>query len=56
MRNLEYFSKWVLMDFEERIKKQIMIIQPILFLFIGLVVLAMFASILIPIFTLINGL
>lgn len=53
---LDYFSKWVLSEVEERLKKQFMIVQPVLFLFIGIIVLVMFASILIPIFTLINGL
>ncbi len=53
---LEHFSKWLLYDFDQKLKKLFMIIQPTLFLLIGIVVLLMFTSILLPIFSLIEGL
>lgn len=56
VEELDYYSQWLLVDLEEKIKKLFMVIQPLLFLFIGIIILLMFASILIPMFSLINGL
>lgn len=53
---LVHYSKWLLTDIEDRMKRLIIITQPILFLIIGMVVLVMFTSILLPVFSLINGL
>jgi competence protein ComGB len=53
---LEHYSSWLLLEFEEKTKKVFMILQPALFLGIGIIVLFMFAAVLLPIFTLINGL
>lgn len=52
---LEHYSSWLLNDLEEKIKKLLMIIQPILFLLLGLIILLLFSSILVPVFSLISG-
>ncbi|OIJ20274.1 hypothetical protein BKP45_09415 [Anaerobacillus alkalidiazotrophicus] len=49
---LNYYGRWVLLDFEEKLKRIFMIIQPTLFVFIGLIILFMFTSIMLPIYTL----
>lgn len=53
---LDYYSRWLLIDLEEKFKRIFMILQPLLFLIIGLMILLMFASILLPTFSIINGL
>ncbi len=53
---LDHYSQWLLEEFDHKLKKIFMIIQPTLFLFIGITVLLMFASVLLPIFSLIEGL
>lgn len=53
---LEHYSQWLLNDLEAKMKNLFMIIQPILFFLIGIIILLMFVSILLPVFSLINGL
>lgn len=53
---LFHYSQWLLDQIEAKMKKLLVIIQPTLFFFIGIFILLMFAAILIPIFSLINGL
>jgi competence protein ComGB len=52
---LEHYSQWLLNDLEAKMKNLFMIIQPILFLVIGIFILLMFVSILLPVFSLIKG-
>ncbi|WP_161568273.1 competence type IV pilus assembly protein ComGB [Anaerobacillus alkaliphilus] len=53
---LSHYSDWLFIELDNKLKKLLMIVQPILFLFIGLIVLVMFAAILLPVFSLIKGL
>ncbi|OIJ14494.1 hypothetical protein BKP37_08160 [Anaerobacillus alkalilacustris] len=52
---LNDYGRWILLDFEGKLKKIFMIIQPTLFVFIGLIILFMFISIMLPIYTLMKG-
>ncbi|WNF37791.1 competence type IV pilus assembly protein ComGB [Bacillaceae bacterium IKA-2] len=55
-QELDYYSNWLLIEFEEKLMKLMMVIQPVLFLIIGLIILLMFASLLLPIFSIMSGL
>lgn len=55
-QELDYYSNWLLVEFEEKLMKLMMVIQPVLFLVIGLIILLMFASLLLPIFSIMSGL
>lgn len=55
-QELDYYSSWLLVEFEGKLKKLLMIIQPTLFLVIGFMILLMFTSLLLPIFSIMNGL
>lgn len=55
-QELDYYSNWLLKEFEEKLMKLMMMIQPVLFLVIGLIILLMFASLLLPIFSIMSGL
>ncbi len=52
---LNNYSKLLLRALEEKIQKAIMLIQPILFFFIGMIVFVMFLSVFLPVFQLINA-
>lgn len=53
---LEHYSRWILNELENHLKKVFMILQPLLFCIIGFIVLIMFTSILLPIFSIVEGL
>ncbi|WP_209125356.1 competence type IV pilus assembly protein ComGB [Alkalihalobacillus sp. BA299] len=53
---LQHYSDHLFVLIEEQTKKMVMIIQPSMFFVIGLIVLLMFLSILVPMFELINSL
>lgn len=55
-QELDYYSSWLLIEFEEKLMKLMMVIQPMLFIVIGLIILLMFASLLLPIFSIMSGL
>ncbi|WP_158211642.1 competence type IV pilus assembly protein ComGB [Alkalihalobacterium alkalinitrilicum] len=53
---LLHYSEHLFISIEEKVKRIVMILQPGLFLIIGIIVLFMFLSILVPMFQLINSL
>lgn len=52
---LAHYSQWLFLELEDKLKKLLAIVQPVMFLVIGLIVLFMFAAIMLPIFSLIEG-
>jgi competence protein ComGB len=55
-QELFHYSEWLFKRIEDKILRTFMILQPILFAFIGGIVLLMFASVLMPMFQLLNSL
>ncbi|WP_240378115.1 competence type IV pilus assembly protein ComGB [Bacillus piscicola] len=53
--DLYYYSERVLRILEDRVKKVVMTVQPIMFCMIGLVILAMFLSVFLPMFQLMTS-
>jgi competence protein ComGB len=54
-QELLFFSQHCVSNMEEKIEKSLKIIQPVLFLFIGLLVVSMYLAILLPMFNLLDG-
>jgi len=54
-QELLFFSKYCVINMEERIEKSLKTIQPILYLFIGFLVVSMYLAILLPMFHLLDG-
>lgn len=52
---LEHYASYLLDQFEEKVKTIFIFLQPMLFVCIGFIILLMFSSILVPIFTIIEG-
>ncbi|SFP22347.1 competence type IV pilus assembly protein ComGB [Salibacterium halotolerans] len=53
--DLTFYSGRMLEVLEERVNKTVMVLQPVLFLIIGLVILGMFLSVFLPMFQLMNS-
>lgn len=54
-QELLFFSEHCLLNMEERIEKSLKMIQPVLYLFIGFLVVSMYLAILLPMFQLLDG-
>jgi competence protein ComGB len=54
-QELLFFSEHCMVNMEERIEKSLKMIQPMLYLFIGLLVVSMYLAILLPMFKLLEG-
>jgi competence protein ComGB len=54
-QELLFFSEHCLLNMEERIEKSLKLIQPVLYLFIGFLVVSMYLAILLPMFQLLDG-
>lgn len=54
-QELLFFSEHCMVNMEERIEKSLKMIQPMLYLFIGLLVVSMYLAILLPMFQLLEG-
>lgn len=54
-QELLFFSQHCVLNMEERIEKSLKMIQPILYLFIGFLVVSMYLAILLPMFNLLDG-
>lgn len=54
-QELLFFSQHCVVNMEEKIEKSFKMIQPVLYLFIGLLVVSMYLAILLPMFNLLDG-
>ncbi|MEH7178735.1 competence type IV pilus assembly protein ComGB [Neobacillus vireti] len=54
-QELLFFSQHCVVNMEEKIEKSLKMIQPVLYLFIGLLVVSMYLAILLPMFNLLDG-
>lgn len=54
-QELLFFSQHCVLNMEERIEKNLKMIQPVLYLFIGFLVVSMYLAILLPMFHLLDG-
>jgi competence protein ComGB len=54
-QELLFFSEHCMLNMEERIEKSLKMIQPVLYLFIGFLVVSMYLAILLPMFQLLDG-
>jgi competence protein ComGB len=54
-QELLFFSQHCMLNMEERIEKSLKMIQPVLYLFIGFLVVSMYLAILLPMFNLLDG-
>ena len=54
-QELLFFSQHCVVNMEEQIEKCIKMIQPVLYLFIGFLVVSMYLAILLPMFNLLDG-
>ncbi len=54
-QELLFFSQHCMLNMEERIEKSLKMIQPVLYLFIGFLVVSMYLAILLPMFQLLDG-
>jgi competence protein ComGB len=54
-QELLFFSKHCVTNMEEMIEKRLKAIQPVLYLFIGFMVVSMYLAILLPMFHLLDG-
>lgn len=54
-QELLFFSQHCMLNMEERIEKSLKMIQPVLYLFIGFLVVSMYLAILLPMFHLLDG-
>ncbi len=52
---LEYYASWLFQQFQQKVKLIFMLLQPALFVCIGLIILLLFSSILIPLFKMVEG-